>query len=134
MEKIEPMIRTKRQRRIAIVVLLPLVAALVMWALESGDWLVVYNDSAEPITEISLRAGQEHWTMRELEPQESRRLRVHSGGAVEVVVKVTAWSEEPILRENFDWRYSPIVTLRLDSSGAITSTSERGIWQRALNW
>lgn len=115
-------------------VLLPVVAALIVWLLESGDWLVIYNDGAEPIAEICLQAGQERWTVRELGPKESRRLRVRSGEDVEVVVRVANWSPKEILRANFDWHYVSIVTLRLNSYGVVTSTSERGLWHRVLNW
>lgn len=126
--------QARRRRRIALVAILPIVAALVFWTLESGDWLVIYNDGPEPLAEINLQAGGEHWTLRDLEPRESRRLRVHSGEAVELTVDVTDWAPEPPVRTLFDWRYASVVTLRLDSSRTVTSTSESGIWQRALNW
>ena len=42
-----------RRRHIALVALVPLLAALVFWLVESGHWLVVYNDGFEPLGEIT---------------------------------------------------------------------------------
>lgn len=123
-----------RRRRIALAALVPAVAALLMWALESGHWLVIYNDSNETLAEISLRSGPERWLVRELEPRESRRLQVRELAPAELIVEIAAWAPEPPFRALFDWRHAAITTLRLDSSHVITTTSERGFWQRWLDW
>lgn len=124
----------RRRRRIAGLALVPVAAALVLGVLESGRWLVIYNDSQETLGEITLAAGPEHWTVRELAPRESRRVRLRGAEASELVVAVDAWAPAPPFRTHIDWRHTAITTLRLDSSRAITTTGESGLWARWLNW
>jgi hypothetical protein len=124
----------RRRRRIAGLALVPVAAALVLGALESGRWLVIYNDSQETLGEITLEAGPEHWTVRELAPRESRRLRLRGAEASELIVAVDAWAPEPPFRTHLDGRHTAITTLRLGANRAVTTTGESGLWARWLNW
>lgn len=123
-----------RRRHIALVALVPLLAALVFWLVESGHWLVVYNDGLEPLGEINLTAGEERWTVADLAPRESRRLKVRGTTASELLVDVVSWTPDPPTRVPFDTRNTSVTTLRLDASHGITATSEASVWHRLLNW
>lgn len=135
MENAEPLkLAARRRRRIALVATVPVVVAIALWFAESGHWLVVYNDNLEPLAEINLTAGAEHWTVADLAPRESRRLRVRDTTAAELLVDVVGWAPDPPTRIPFDTRHASVTTLRLDSSHGITATSETSVWHRLLNW
>ena len=114
--------------------LLPVAAALALWVLESGRWLVVYNDGPATLAAISLAAGDEPWTLHELAPRESRRLRVRGSAAAEVVVEVADWSPAPPGRVRLDEAGAAVTTLRLDAFGGVTVTSTPSLLQRCLEW
>lgn len=135
METYEPLIpRARRRRRIAFLAVAPLVAALGVAWLESGNWVVIYNDGPETLAEVHVRSGDTQWTLRELEPRASRRLRVRDGDAAELSVVVPAWSPEPPFRQFCDWRETTITTVRLHASRAVVATGESGYWSRWLRW
>lgn len=135
MQTYEPLISpARRRRRIALLACTPLVATLLVWWLESGNWLVVYNDSLETLVEVHVRSGDAQWTLRDLESRESRRLQVPDRDTAEVSVEVPNWSPGPSFRQVCDWRETTITTLRLDGSHAVVATSESGFWSRWLRW
>lgn len=124
----------KRNHRIALAALLPVVAALVAWAFESTNWLVIYNDGADPLHEIRMQTEAANWTVRELGPRESRRFRLKPGSNTELLVEVTDWAPEPPQHLFLDQRSASIVTLRLDSFHTVSPSTQSGIWERLLNW
>ena len=123
-----------RRRKIVLVALGPIVAAMALWLAESGHWLVIYNDTAEPLDEISVQAGVEHWSVKALAPRESRRLRIHAEEPTDLRVEVANWAPTPAFHAALDGRHTAITTLRLDDSREVTATSEGTFWDRWLNW
>lgn len=131
----EPLNRTGgRRRRLLTLALLPVFAALAVWLLESGHWLVIYNDTSEPIGVVEVRIGSEEWTVPDLEPRESRRLRVRGREPAELFVQVPQWPAETSFRELHDWRETSSLTLRLGADHLMLSTRESAFWTRWLNW
>jgi hypothetical protein len=126
--------RTRRRRRIVATAAIPIVAACIVGWLESGNWVVLYNDTPEILGEIQVLSGQDHHTVRDLEPRESRRVRVQAREVTDVTVQVADWAPEPPFRLTCDWRDTTTTTLRLDSSRTVTSTTERGLLNRLLHW
>lgn len=124
----------RRRRRIALVALLPVAAALAVWTMESGRWLVVYNDTSETLTDIGLAAGDEQWSVRELAPRESRRLRVRGSEATTLVVDVPDWTQERNIASAFSGARSAVTTVRLEAFHTLTITGEPSLWDRCLNW
>ena len=123
-----------RRRKIGLVMLVPIVAALALWLAESGHWLVVYNDTAELLDEIHLRAGAETWVVHELAPHESRRLRIRATETTELEVAVTGWAPEATFHVPVDGRHTAFTTLRLEVAQTITTTSEGSAWARLRDW
>lgn len=134
MENYQSLSRFSRRFRIAAVAALPVVAALILGALESGDAVLIYNDGPTLLAEIQVEVEAQRWLVRDLEPRESRRLRVHATHAADVAIKVTDWEGEPAFHVPTDWRSASMVTVRLNGSRTITATTAIAFWQRWLNW
>ncbi len=135
MENVPPLNASpRRRRRILAAALVPLLAALAVAWLEAGPWLVVYNDTAAPLGEIQLRCGSAQWSVRDLGPRESRRLRLPRSDDAEVVVTVADWAPDAPHTVACDWRTDEALTLRLQSSRTVLATGGGGLLGALLRW
>jgi len=123
-----------RRRRIAGWAVFPIIAAVLVGWLESGSWLVVYNDGPESLAEIQVQSGADQWTLRDLEPRESRRVRISRREPTELVVAVGSGTPAWSYRQLCDWRETSIITLRLVAPHLVVATSEESFWHRWLRW
>ena len=124
----------RRRRRIVALALLPLLAAAVVAWLESGHWLVVYNDTARPLAALHLHAGSASWTLHDLEPRASRRVRLPRTGAGVVSVTVPEWAPDPAYQFFCDGRDTGTLTVRLHPSRTVTSSATGAPVGRLLRW
>jgi hypothetical protein len=124
----------RRRRRIAGWAVLPILVAVAVGWLESGSWIVVYNDTPETLAEIHIQRGADQWIIRDLGAQESRRVRLRRREPAETVVTVADWTSEPIHRQFGDGRETVRTTLRLDAARGVGVTSESGFWNRSWGW
>jgi hypothetical protein len=135
MEILPPLTSTlRRRRRIVTLALIPTMAALAIAWLEAGHWLIVYNDTDRPLAGIAVRCGPATWTLPELEPRASRRLRLSRTDDHVVFVSVADWAPEPAYPISCDWREVDALTVRLQASRTVAASPAGGIPGRLLRW
>lgn len=121
-----------RRSKIAIVILLPVLAALFVAWLESRTWIVLQNVSGEPLAAVRISTAHETWTSGELAPDESRRWQVTRKDVAVAVIEASSVGGASVVE--YHPEAGSFTFVRIERDGTARLHTQREPWARWLSW